>query len=154
MKMAMNFRACRPEEHDAVAELMLRLYVEDPASTPMTLALALATLRRFAEEPARGVVVVYDAGRGLEGYALLASFWSNEQGGEVCVIDELYFVPGVRGRGLATGFLQALARGELSWFADAVALELEVPPKNARARALYQRLGFSPYPNAMFRLRR
>jgi len=40
------------------------------------------------------------------------------------------------------------------WFADAVALELEVTPKNTRARALYRRLGFSPYPNAMFRLRR
>jgi len=150
----MNFRACRSDEHEAVAQLMLRLYEEDPASTPMTRALALATLGRFANEPVRGVVVVYDAGRGIEGYALLASFWSNEQGGEVCVIDELYFVPEVRGRGLATGLLKALARGELPWFADAVALELEVTPGNARARALYRRLGFSPYPNAMFRLRR
>jgi GNAT superfamily N-acetyltransferase len=120
----------------------------------MTRKLALATLRRFAEEPTRGVVVVYDAGRGIEGYALLASFWSNEQGGEVCVIDELYFVPEARGHGVATGFLQALARGDLPWFSGAVALELEVTPKNARARALYQRLGFYPYPNAMFRLRR
>ncbi|MBU1243679.1 GNAT family N-acetyltransferase [Myxococcota bacterium] len=150
----MNFRACRPDEHEAVAQLMLRLYEEDPASTQMTCEMALATLRRFAQEPVRGVVLVYDEGRGLEGYALLASFWSNEQGGEVCVIDELYFVAEARGRGLATWLLQALACGELPWFADAVALELEVTPKNTRARALYRRLGFSPYPNAMFRLRR
>jgi GNAT superfamily N-acetyltransferase len=150
----MNFRPCRPDEHEAVAQLMLRLYEEDPASTPMTRGMALATLERFAREPARGIAVVFDAGRGIEGYALLASFWSNEQGGEVCVVDELYLVPEVRGRGLATGFLKALARGDLPWFADAVALELEVTPHNARARALYRRLGFSPYPNAMFRLRR
>ncbi len=150
----MNFRPSRPDEHEAVAQLMLRLYEEDPASTPMTRGMALATLERFAREPGRGIAVVFDAGRGIEGYALLASFWSNEQGGEVCVVDELYLVPEVRGRGLATGFLQALARGDLPWFADAVALELEVTPHNARARALYRRLGFSPYPNAMFRLRR
>ncbi len=150
----MTFRACRPDEHPLVVDLMLRLYREDPATVPMTPEKALSTLRRFDAEPTRGVVVVHEGPTGQDGYALLSSFWSNEQGGEVCVLDELYFLPEARGRGLATGFIRDLAAGRLPWFRDAVALELEVTPDNTRARALYERLGFSPYPNAMFRLRR
>jgi len=35
-----------------------------------------------------------------------------------------------------------------------VNVELEVTPSNARARALYERLGFRPYKNALMRARR
>jgi GNAT superfamily N-acetyltransferase len=90
----------------------------------------------------------------LEGYALLCSFWSNELGGEVCIIDELYVVPSARGRGIGTGLVTSLLRRELPWFERAVNVELEVTPGNARARALYERLGFRAYENALMRARR
>jgi hypothetical protein len=46
--------------------------------------------------------VVCDVERRTVGYALLISFWSNELGGEVCNIDELFVAPVYRRRILQT----------------------------------------------------
>lgn len=140
-------------DHDAVARLVLALYAEDPAPTPVTLEMAHATLRRFVAEPLRGRAVVLEESAAKVGYALLCSFWSNELGGEVCIVDELYVAPAARGRGAARALINGLTRRELPWFRDAVAVELEVTPSNERARALYERLGFAAYKNALMRVR-
>lgn len=150
----MSWRESRGDEHGDIAALMLSLYEEDPAPTPMTRERGLCTLQRLAREPSRGLALAYDRGVGVEGYALLCSFWSNELGGEVCIVDELYVAPGARGRGAATGLLEGLVRGQWPWFQAAVAVELEVTPGNAKARALYERLGFAAYKNALMRHRR
>jgi GNAT superfamily N-acetyltransferase len=160
----MAWRASRPEDHDDIASLMLALYAEDPAPTALSRDGGRATLAALAREPIRGVALVHeperhgDASSGatvaLEGYALLCSFWSNELGGEVCIIDELYVIPSARGRGIGTGLVTGLLRRELPWFERAVSVELEVTPSNARARALYERLGFRAYENALMRARR
>jgi GNAT superfamily N-acetyltransferase len=148
-----RWRECEVEDHEGVAKLVLALYAEDPAPTPVTLEMARATLRRFVAEPLRGRAVVLDASAGVVGYAFLCSFWSNELGGEVCIVDELYVAPAARGRGAATSLITGLSRRELPWFRDAVAVELEVTPGNTRARALYERMGFAAYKNALMRFR-
>ena len=76
------------------------------------------------------------------GYALLVSFWSNELGGEVCVLDEVYVEPSHRGRGRATRLVEDLLSGASPHARSAVALALEITPGNLRARRLYERLGF------------
>src|SRR5207253_11358576 len=77
-------------------------------------------------------------------YALLISYWSNELGGDICTIDELYVEPAARSQGHSTALLEALAAHAAPYPPGAVALALEVTAKNARARALYERLGFAP----------
>ena len=108
------------------------------------------TLRRLRAEPARGVAIGLQTAT-LAGYALLCSFWSNELGGEVCIIDELFVAPSERGRGWATELVRGLCDRRLPWFRAAVAVELEVTPSNARARQLYEHLGFRAYKNALMR---
>ena len=76
------------------------------------------------------------------GYALLVSFWSNEYGGEICAIDELYVKPSHRSRGVSTSLFDEVIGDRMLWPGHPVALELEVTPDNDRARALYERLGF------------
>ena len=84
----------------------------------------------------------------LCGYALLVSFWSNEFGGEICAIDELYVEPEFRGRGFATQFIQRLARGNSPiWLRRTAVITVEAYRTNPRARALYERLGFEVSPN-------
>jgi ribosomal protein S18 acetylase RimI-like enzyme len=97
-------------------------------------------------------VVLEVEGR-AEGYALLASFWSNELGGEVCNVDELYVRPSSRRLGHARELLEALAAGAPLWPRRPVAVELEVSPSNARAQALYAGLGFEPVRNRHLRRR-
>jgi ribosomal protein S18 acetylase RimI-like enzyme len=138
------WRAATPGDDDAVVALSLALYVEDPATDPVPAEHTRRTLEALRAQPARGQVVVLagTGGGAVCGFALLVSVWSNELGGEVCTIDELYVAPSARGGGHGSALLEALARAAPPCPPDAVALALEVTPDNGRARALYERLGF------------
>ena len=75
------------------------------------------------------------------GYALLIRSFSQEAGGPILWIDELYVRPAFRGQGLGRELFAWLAqRRELA------GLRLEVEPDNFRAASLYRRLGFVPMP--------
>ncbi len=146
------WRTARPDEDDRLVEMCLDLYRDDPGPRPVgpeQVRLTLATLRG---EPWRGRAVVLDLGGQVVGYALLISFWSNELGGEVCDVDELFVTREHRGRGHATSLFAALDRGEL-WPTTAVALALGTSPGNADARRLYERLGFAAVGISMVRRR-
>ena len=149
--MTLSARAAAATDHDVVERMMLALYAEDPSPYAMTGAKARATLMALHGERGRVVVLLVDDA--VAGYALLCSFWSNEIGGALCVIDEIYVDAPWRGRGVATWLITSLLDRSTPWFRDAVALELEVTPQNAKARALYARLGFRDVKNAMMRAR-
>jgi len=151
---SMGWRELTEDDDDRVVEHMLGLYAEDPAPAPVSAEQCRRTLQRLRAERVRGVAIGWQGPHGLAGYAILCSFWSNELGGEVCIIDELFVAPGERGRGHATELVQGLCARQLPWFRDAVAVELEVTPGNERARQLYERLGFRPYKNALMRAAR
>lgn len=73
------------------------------------------------------------------GYALLCGSYSQEAGGRVVWIDEIYLRPEFRGRGLGKAFFAALPK-----LAPAARYRLEIEPDNARAEKLYRALGFQP----------
>lgn len=127
-----------------VAELVQCLYREDPSDRPVRLPQILKTLERLSTYPELGCVMILECGGEIAGYSILINFWSNEFGGNVCFIDELYVKKEFRGKGLASGFIKYLAGIK---FADSVALRLEVTPDNINARKLYERLGFKPHKN-------
>jgi len=85
--------------------------------------------------------VALDVGQQVVGYALLVSYWSNEFGGEVCAVDELYVNPEFRSRGHGASLFEGIERGD-SWPGPVAALALGTTPGNTRARRLYERLGF------------
>jgi len=144
------WRPAIPEDEARVVELYLALYREDPGSVPPDPSRARGTLELFRGAPARGLCLVLEEAGEVEGYALLVPYWSNELGGLICTIDEVYVAPGARGRGRASELVELLASGALGWGAP-VALELEVSRANARGRALYVRSGFRPVENETLR---
>ena len=75
---------------------------------------------------------------GVVGYFLLAITWSNEAGGMVIWLDELYFKPECRGKGYGT---EAFAWVERE-YPDAKRFRLEATHSNQRAIALYGKLGY------------
>ena len=64
-------------------------------------------------------------------------------------VDELYVVPGRRGRGIARELLQSQVR-ERPWRTRAMLLE--VSPANHRARKLYESIGFTERANSTLSL--
>lgn len=135
------WRAAHPEDEDAIVALSLALFTEDPGE-PVSETQVRRTLAVLRDEPTRGRAAVLQRDGQVAGYALLISFWSNEYGGVICNVDELYLRPEHRGQGWGTSLFEAIWRDRALWPTPPVLLELEVTPSNTRARALYERLGF------------
>ena len=77
----------------------------------------------------------------ISGYALTVNYPSQEFGGNVLWIDELFVLPEFRNRGIARSFFE-FAEG----LSEKIALRLEVEPDNEKAVKLYKSLGFKPLP--------
>jgi ribosomal protein S18 acetylase RimI-like enzyme len=127
------------------------LYVEDPSPHTPDDRNVERTLGVLADA-ARGAALVVDDGEGSApfGYAFLSRLWSNELGGDIVFIDEIWVAPERRSGGVGSAVIAHAIR--MMRERGAVAFELEVTPDNARARALYERLGFRPLRNLSLRL--
>jgi diamine N-acetyltransferase len=77
------------------------------------------------------------------GYALLSRSFSQEAGGSVIWIEELYVAHHFRGCGLGREFLDFVVSGGAGAYKR---LRLEVAPDNHRAISLYRQLGFNHLP--------
>ena len=126
--------------------MSVALFNEDPSPEAVTAEGVRRTLAMFREHPIRGRALVLEVDGRTGGYAFVVNYWSNELAGEIGILDELYVLPELRCRGHATELLTSLREG-------LVAIELEVTPDNARARVLYERMGFRVKKNTVMRKR-
>jgi GNAT superfamily N-acetyltransferase len=138
--MAM-WRLAEPEEDDSLVDMCVQLYDEDPGALPVRPENMRATLRALRREPCRGRAVVLEIEGQRSGYALLVAFWSNELGGNICEVDELFVVPERRSQGHGKSLFEAISKRDL-WPTPVAGIVLGVTPDNVRARRLYERLGF------------
>jgi GNAT superfamily N-acetyltransferase len=136
------WRPAIPGDDDAIIAMSLALFAEDPSPETVGREQVARTLDTLRREPQRGTAAVLELDEAVVGYALLIAFWSNELGGEVAIIDELYVAPSARGSGHALALLEQLAHHAGPYPRRAVALALETTPGNQRARRLYERAGF------------
>ncbi len=147
------WRLALPIDDESIIQMCLELNREDPGPRPVPREYTQNTLKQLRAESVRGRAVVLDLLGKVEGYALLMSFWSNEMGGEVCYIDELFVMPEKRGQGHGRTLIKTLLSPNNLWPHRPVAIELEVTPTNLRARELYTALGFMPVKNSHMRIR-
>jgi ribosomal protein S18 acetylase RimI-like enzyme len=146
------WRTSDPKDDPAIIRMCVSLNEEDPGPEPVPPENMRRTLEAFRGLPLRGACLVLDLQGQPSGYALIIPFWSNELGGEVCAIDELYVKPGHRRQGHAARLIEDLASGRVPLASRAIALVLEISPDNIPARRLYERLGFRGRNLAMRRL--
>ena len=142
------WRVWNQEDDEAVVRLSTELYREDPAPRVVPPEHTKRTLEALRASPTRGLAAVLEVEGQVRGYTLLISFWSNELGGEVCEVDELFVEPDLRSAGLASMLLRSIADGSGPWPQVPVAVALQVTPENDRARQLYGRLGFEASKNS------
>src|SRR4029453_4838299 len=127
----------RSKEEESIVAMCLELHREDPGLFTVGAEQVYRTLEMLRLEPWRGQAVVLDVTDQLAGYSFLISFWSNELGGEICEIDEVFITPSFRNRGWGTSLIGAIERGEL-YSRSPVAITLGVTAGNQRARRLYE----------------
>lgn len=147
--MEVQYRKFQTSDSSLVTGLIQSLYLEDPSDKPMFPKKIQDTFEALTKQPDRGTIIIFDLNREVIGYSILINFWSNEFGGNILTIDELYIKKTFRSQGIGTRFIQHLAETR---FGNSVAIQLEVTPDNAKARKLYESLGFKLHKNSMFDL--
>jgi diamine N-acetyltransferase len=144
----MRIRPFDARDVEHVLRMVRALYREDPSPYAPGDDNVRRTLAVITDER-RGAVWIVDDGEGTKpfAYLFLTKAWSNELGGELVFIDELWVAPERRNQGVGG----ALVEHAIATTKGAAAFELEVTRTNVRARALYERLGFRPLANASLR---
>jgi ribosomal protein S18 acetylase RimI-like enzyme len=138
-RMEMNFRPLRHTDYSELKRMIHALYVEDPVNEPITDKKISKTVIELRRKPCKGKILIFEKDNVTIGYSILVFYWSNEYGGDILHIDELYVKPEYRERGAATCFFKHIAR---TYGGQVVALQLEVSPSNIRAMNYYKKLGF------------
>jgi ribosomal protein S18 acetylase RimI-like enzyme len=135
-----TFEKMQLGDENIVFKFIKSLYEED-ASGSMYISddkIAL-TFKMLSEHPDYGTIFILKHNLVPIGYSLVINFWSNEYGGLIADIDELYIIPAYRSQGIGTSFINYLRESRSD---NLVALELQVLPDNSRASKLYEKLGF------------
>lgn len=141
------FRPAQPKDHLDLISMVLALYEEDQYDAPMTQEKVVSTLQELSAHPDKGSIFVFDENGIAAGYAIVIHYWSNEYGGNIAVIDEVYVRPACRSRGIASAFMAFIANDAAL---NPVGLMLEVVPTNLKAMDFYRRRGFEPDTNRHF----
>ena len=137
--METKFRPLKPTDYSELKRMIHALYVEDPVNEPITDEKIRKTVTELRNKPCKGKIIIFEKDNVTIGYSILIFYWSNEFGGDILHIDELYVKPEHRERGAASCFFKHIAQT----YADKiVAARLEVSPSNTRAMNYYQKLGF------------
>ncbi len=127
-------------DHDSFIAMVLDFYEEDKegfGSSFMTTKKIRNTIESANKYPNHLKIKIFKNQETILGYSILTSFWSNEYGGLVCILDELYIIPPYRNQGISSGFIGSLLN-DTSY----VKIQLEVFHDNPKAKKLYEKLGF------------
>lgn len=134
----MIIRKLENTDKNEYVKLVSEFYHSDAVLAPVDsthFELTFAELMRSSEKIACYVAEVDGE---IAGYALVARFFSQEAGGEVVWLDEIYVRDRFRGLGVGTALISRI----FSDFENAAAFRLEIEPENEGAERLYRRLGF------------
>ena len=143
-QIKVKYRLMKKGEENIVTQYIKGLFLEDPTPQGMSDKKIKKTIKTLLEHKEKGTIMVFESEKELLGYAMLINFWSNEYGGNVVYIDELFVKKEWRGKGVATTFIQFLVKKRIN---NAVSLFLEVTPQNKDAEELYKQRGFNIHKN-------
>lgn len=135
----MQIRNFTQEDEQAYLEMSKSFYQSEAVLHPVPEQHFLQTfqLAALGNPYMRGLMI--EEGGKRAGYALISFTYSNEVGGMVLLLEELYLADEFRGRGLGTKVINWI-REEYDGLVKRY--RLEVTQQNTGACKLYERLGF------------
>lgn len=134
-----------PADFDAYLDLSRAFYASEATDHPVPETHFRRTFDEIVTSSplARGWIITADDDDRPDGYLLASLTWSNEFGGRVAWLEELYLRPEVRGRGVGR---QALEEALEELRETVAGFRLEVAPANVAVSELYRGMGFTPVP--------
>ncbi len=143
-------RKITPSDRELYLKLSGMLYSSEAVSGPIPESRRIAAFEEMMRSDAYLIGVVAECGGVAAGYGLASKMYSQEAGGIVLWLEELFILPEYRSRGLGMEFFEYMAN-----ISGVARMRLEFAPENLRAESLYRRLGFVgvPYKQLMKDLR-
>jgi ribosomal protein S18 acetylase RimI-like enzyme len=143
----------RPEDQAALRSMIHSLYADDSKGGDDHAASDEhidRTIERTRSHPDQVQLKIFKVNGVVAGYSLLTNYWSNEHGGLVLILDEVFVLPEFRGKGISSQFFKQLFE-----MPEYVMVYLEVFPGNTSAFKLYERIGFKQFERTyMYRMQK
>jgi len=137
----MYVRCIEPDDKDAFLLLNEKFYDSGATNRGYNKELSEKTFEQLLKkhENLWGYLMLDKITEEVIGYALVTSYWCNEDGGNVIILDELYIDETNRHKGYAKQFMEWI---EKEFREEAVSITLEVITTNIAAKLLYAKEGY------------
>lgn len=106
--MNTTYKQFETSDKKAVVELVKSLYRDDPEGKPVFDEKINRTFNELTKHPDKGTIMIIEADSKTIGYSILINSWSNEYGGNILDIDELYIKSNYRRKEIGSKFIQYL----------------------------------------------
>ena len=136
-------RKIKSEDRDSYLAMAKAFYESDAVLENVPFENLCATFDLVIGDNPYAKAYIFENDGKAVGYALLALTYSQEAGGQVVWIEEIYLVPEERGKGHGRAFFSFLEKE----FPNARRFRLEVEKENENAVKLYRDLGFAFFPS-------
>lgn len=130
-------RKLQPQDRETYLALVSEFYHSSAVDHAIPDEFAARTFDALMGQSPYAEGYLFEENGEIQGYALLGITWSQEAGGQVIWIEEIYIRPAYRGMGQGQQFFDFLKREK-----HPARFRLETEPDNHRAKALYGRQGF------------
>lgn len=141
--MDIKYGVYRDRDFEDFSRMVRMLYTEDPTGEAVTVDKIRLTVKEAELHPDKLAIFLFECEGAVVGYSILTFFWSNEHGGDIVNIDEIFVESGYRSLGIGSAFIDNL----FDKYPKAKGLKLEASPSNHRAITGYRRMGFTEAQN-------
>lgn len=132
-------RKLTEKDRDLYIEMAKEFYSSDAVLHPIPENYFVRTVDEALRSDRYAEIFLFDWEGEAAGYALTAKTFSQEAGGPVWWIEEIYIREQFRSKGLGSAFFDYIHREKGN---EAARFRLEVEEDNKRAIALYEKLGY------------
>ena len=143
----MQIRKIEKKDKEKYLQMAKMFYSSPAVLSPVPEENFLRAFENFMVGTPYGDAFIFEDDGGMIGYGVLAYTYSQEAGGKVVWLDEIYIDEAHRGNGIGSAFI-AFVLNEI----PAKRYRLETEPENEKAAALYRRKGFELFGYVNYRL--